>query len=146
MKKHLTLGLAALLMAAISLPIFAGSTDSIWQRELQAWRAQRAKNLQAPEGWLSLIGLHWLQEGDNRFGSAEENLFHIPAKVPAHVAVVRLEKGTLRLVAPAGGFPKELMLDGKPASNCPTLVEAMMTASTLEGESSWECVPVRATS
>src|SRR5208282_1184976 len=43
-----------------------------WQRDLLAWRAKRAANLQAPEGWLSLIALGWLKEGDNSFGSAED--------------------------------------------------------------------------
>ena len=131
MKKYLTLGLAALLVAGISLRVFAGSTESTWQHDLQAWRAQRAKGLQAPEGWLSLIGLHWLQEGDNKFGSAEENLFQIPAKIPAHVGVVRLEKGALRLVAPAGGFPKELLLDGKPAAEAPLFADDSKTPSKL---------------
>jgi hypothetical protein len=43
-----------------------------WQRDLLTWRAERATSLQAPEGWLSLIALGWLKEGDNSFGSAEE--------------------------------------------------------------------------
>ena len=57
--------------------------DSAWQNELEAWRAQRAANLQAPEGWLSLIGLDWLQDGDNSFGSASDNRLQITAKIPA---------------------------------------------------------------
>ena len=109
--------LAACVMGAILLPVLAVGADdpSAWQRDLVAWRAMRATNLQAPEGWLSLIALGWLKEGDNSFGSAEDSRVQIAAKAPAHIAVVRLEKGTVRLVAPAGGFPKELLLDGQPA-------------------------------
>lgn len=82
-----------------------------WQTDLLKWRSDRAARLQAPEGWLSLIGLEWLQEGDNSVGSAADNRIRIE-KAPAHLAVVRLENGKLRLVAPAGGFPKDLSLDG----------------------------------
>lgn len=88
-----------------------------WQRDLLNWRAQRATNLQAPEGWLSLIALGWLKEGNNSFGSAEDSRVQIGGKVPAHIAVVRLEKGTLRLLPPAEGYPKDLLVDGQSAKD-----------------------------
>ncbi len=89
--------------------------QSSWQRDLLAWRAHRVTALQAPEGWLSLIALGWLKDGDNSFGSAEDNQVQIAGKGPAHIAVVRLEKSGLRLLPPAGGFPKDLLVDGQPA-------------------------------
>src|SRR2546425_10388661 len=93
----------------------SAATPHSWQRDLLAWREKRATNLQTPEGWLSLIGLEWLKEGENSVGSAADNKIQI-AKAPAHLGVVRLEKGgALRLLAPSGGFPKELRFDGHPA-------------------------------
>jgi hypothetical protein len=89
--------------------------DAAWQRDLLAWRAKRASNLQAPEGWLSLIALGWLKEGDNSFGAAEDCRVQIAGNAPAHIAVVHLEKNALRLLPPAGGFPKDLLVDGQPA-------------------------------
>jgi len=109
-------------MFALVLPspvAHAASDETAWQSELASWRAQRAANLQAPEGWLSLIGLEWLREGDNNFGSGADNRIQISAKVPAHLGAVRLEKGGLRLFPPAGGFPKELRVDGHPATERP---------------------------
>jgi uncharacterized protein len=106
--------LSQVLGAAASENTGAGDQSS-WQRDLLAWRAKRATNLQAPEGWLSLIALGWLKEGDNSFGSADDCRVQIAGKGPAHIAVVRLEKGTLRLLPPAEGFSKELMVDGQPA-------------------------------
>lgn len=100
----------------------AGSADkgadaqTSWQPDLLAWRAQRTTKLTAPEGWLSLIALGWLKEGDNSFGSAEDSRVPIAGKAPAHIAIVRLEKDALRLLPPAGGFPKDLLVDGQPAS------------------------------
>ncbi len=109
--------LAACVLVAMLVPFLAvGADDSdSWQRDLVAWRAKRATSLQAPEGWLSLIALGWLKEGDNSFGSADDSRVQIAAKAPANIAVVRLEKGAVRLLAPAGGFPKELLVDGQPA-------------------------------
>jgi hypothetical protein len=98
-----------------SLVVSAATDESAWQSELTSWRAQRAAKLQAPEGWLSLIGLDWLREGDNSFGSDADNRIQIAAQTPAHIGVVRLEKGALRLLPPAGGFPKGLLVDGHAA-------------------------------
>jgi uncharacterized protein (DUF1684 family) len=119
MKKQILL--AALVLAMLSHPLVVGSTDkspddpTSWQRDLLAWRAERATKLQGPEGWLSLIALGWLKEGDNSFGSAEDCRVQITGKGPAHIAVVRLENGALRLLPPAEGFPKDLLVDGQPA-------------------------------
>ncbi len=106
----------AILLTLPSLSVSAATDDSAWQSEITAWRAKRAASLQAPEGWLSLVGLDWLQEGDNSFGSGADNRIQINAKTPAHLGVVHLEKGMLRLLAPAGGFPKELLVDGHAAA------------------------------
>ncbi|MBV8518000.1 MAG: DUF1684 domain-containing protein [Acidobacteria bacterium] len=35
--------------------------------EVMEWRANRAKRLQAEDGWLSLVGLDWLKDGPNHF-------------------------------------------------------------------------------
>jgi uncharacterized protein len=111
------LALAAMLARPIlPISIAQNSADqSSWRHNLSAWRAQRAIELQAPEGWLSLIGLHWLREGDNSFGSAEDSRVQITAKTPKHIGVVRLEKDALRLLPPREGFPHGLLVDGKPA-------------------------------
>jgi len=103
----------------------AGTSDeqTAWQRDLLAWRTQRATNLQAPEGWLSLIALGWLKEGDNSFGSAPDNRIALSGNGPDHIAIVRLEKGALRLLPPARGFPKELLVDGQPAKEQPLIAD-----------------------
>jgi uncharacterized protein (DUF1684 family) len=121
MKKKFLLGAAFVLAAMLAQSLVAGSDGqnsddrSSWRRDLLAWRTQRATGLQAPEGWLSLIALGWLREGDNSFGAAEDTRVQIMNKVPAHIAIARLEKGAVRLLPPAEGFPKDLLVDGQPA-------------------------------
>ncbi|MCC6539674.1 MAG: DUF1684 domain-containing protein [Bryobacterales bacterium] len=36
----------------------------------ETWRKERLARLQADDGWLTLVGLHWLEEGDNTLASA----------------------------------------------------------------------------
>lgn len=36
------------------------------EAEVLAWRAEREASLRRPDGWLSLVGLHWLEAGENR--------------------------------------------------------------------------------
>ena len=56
-------------------------SEANWRKDLLTWRELQAKNLQAPDGWLSLAGLEWLNEGDNMFGSASDNRIRIQADV-----------------------------------------------------------------
>src|SRR5437016_3889746 len=67
----------------------AQETKTGYAAELDQWRADRVKELKAPEGWLSLVGLEWLREGANTVGSAPGNSLHLPAGAPAHLAVIQ---------------------------------------------------------
>lgn len=55
-----------------------------YTKEIEAWRAQRAERLTQPDGWLTLIGLHFLQPGENSVGTAPDNTL-VLAKGPAHL-------------------------------------------------------------
>jgi len=88
---------------------------SDWQRDLIQWRAHHAAELQTPDGWLALVGLEWLQPGDNSFGSAPDNKIHLPASAPEHLGVLHLAGTTVMIKSPPGGFPDGLLIDGKPA-------------------------------
>jgi uncharacterized protein (DUF1684 family) len=67
----------------------AGSYES----QIEAWRSQRVERLKTPNGWLSLIGLHWLKEGKNTVGAAKDNDIVLAAG-PAHLGTITLSKGT----------------------------------------------------
>lgn len=88
-------------------------------RDLQEWRALRAKTLSAPDGWLTLVGLDWLQAGKNLVGTATESQIHLKGHAPEHLGIIDVEGSQLRLLAPTGGFPTHLLLDGQPAHEGP---------------------------
>ena len=56
----------------------------------RAWRATRVERLLAPDGWASLVGLHWIGPGAHRLGSAADNGIRL-AVGPAHLGVLRHE-------------------------------------------------------
>ena len=58
-----------------------------YTHEIEDWRAARRARLVMPDGWLSLIGLHFLQQGENTVGSAKDNSVVI-AKGPAHLGTL----------------------------------------------------------
>jgi len=88
--------------------------DLALSEDTATWRAEHATELLKPDGWLSLVGLEWLQAGDNSVGSASDNTICI-AKAPSHLAVLRLETESVTLSPPPGGFPRDLLVSGAPA-------------------------------
>ena len=65
------------------------ATPDAYQQSIEKWRAERVARLTAPDGWLSLIGLEWLQEGANKVGAAPDNDIVLRAG-PAHLGVITL--------------------------------------------------------
>jgi uncharacterized protein len=108
----------ALSLAATAGAVFgagpARQASSAYRREIDAWKKNRLERLDAEDGWLSLVGLFWLEEGENRFGSAPDNRIILPAgEAPDVAGTMRLDKGHVWLET--GSDPK-LLADGKPAA------------------------------
>lgn len=73
--------------------------------EAAVWaeRERRLEGLRDPEGWLSLVGLAWLHDGDNRVGADSNADVVLPgANVPALVGTVVVRDGAASF-APASG-------------------------------------------
>ncbi|MDQ2938021.1 MAG: DUF1684 domain-containing protein [Acidobacteriota bacterium] len=85
--------------------------ESVYKQELEKWQSGRLASLTKEDGWLTLIGLFWLQEGENKFGSAPNNPVVLPRdKAPLIAGSLWLENGRVRLVARQG---VEIMADGQ---------------------------------
>jgi uncharacterized protein (DUF1684 family) len=114
MKRFMLLAATAILGATT---VHADSID--YRQEVEQWRTDRVTRLTAPAGWLSLIGLEWLQPGENRIGSAADNDIVVGA-MPAHLGVASLRadgRVHLALAADSGA-----LIDGKPLREA-TLVD-----------------------
>jgi uncharacterized protein (DUF1684 family) len=112
-------------------PAALSATESTpWQQDLGEWRSQRAKEIAAPDSWLTLAGLEWLKPGINSVGSAADNQIRLHGQAPEHLGLLTVIGQTsntkpsnsaspaasiVQLLAPSGGFPRELTIDGKPA-------------------------------
>jgi uncharacterized protein len=94
--------------------IFAFLAMAPYQQQVEQWRAERQAKLTADFGWLTVVGLDWLKEGDNRVGSDPSSEVPLPpGSAPSRVAVISWHAGKAEL-HPAAGIP--LMLNGKPAT------------------------------
>ncbi|MFL6246616.1 MAG: DUF1684 domain-containing protein [Thermoanaerobaculia bacterium] len=71
--------------------------------EIAQWQEKRAERLKAEDGWLSLIGLFWLNEGNN--------VISLPSAGSPTVKLVRRGEAVVLEPTPA------MMIDGKPVAN-----------------------------
>ncbi|KXU37752.1 hypothetical protein AXK11_00130 [Cephaloticoccus primus] len=78
--------------------------------ELAEWRAQRLARLTAPDGWLSLIGLHFLRAGEQRVGSAPDNDIVLAAGPPSLGVIEQQPSGRVMLRVTPGAA---VQVDGR---------------------------------
>ncbi|HEX9986829.1 MAG TPA: DUF1684 domain-containing protein [Thermoanaerobaculia bacterium] len=115
MKRALALSLTLLMFACAEKPEKPAPQENatVHQDELEKWRTNRIARLTSDDGWLTLVGLFWLKEGPNRFGSDKDaNDIVMPAKAPASAGTLTLEKGGRVTLTPSA----PMTVDGKPAS------------------------------
>ena len=87
-----------------------GSPEYI--REVKQWDQKRISRLKEETGWLNLVGLFWLKEGTNSFGSAKDNDIIFPSG-PAHIGKFFLKDSVVTItVVP----DVEVLNDGNPVT------------------------------
>jgi uncharacterized protein (DUF1684 family) len=91
----------------------AAPSPEAYRHEIDSWRATRDSNLRDPNGWLTLVGLFWLDEGDNRVGSDPRNRVALPGKAPAFAGTL-VRHGTAVTVRAEPG--SGLVSDGGPVT------------------------------
>lgn len=107
--QRLCVSLAVLaLMSGLRLP----AAEDGYPRAIAALRATRVDRLTTPDGWLSLVGLHFLNPGANRIGRANDNDIVLAAG-PAHFGTATLTDEGRVVFAPAAGVAATI--DGQPA-------------------------------
>jgi uncharacterized protein (DUF1684 family) len=85
-----------------------------YKSQIQKWQSNRLTSLTKEDGWLTLVGLFWLNEGENRFGSDPGNPIVLPKdKAPPIAGSLWLENDRVRLASRPG---VEITADGKSAT------------------------------
>ena len=90
-----------------------GETLDEWRAQIEAFRSEREERLARPDGWLTLVGLEWLQPGAQTFGAGFDADVQLPLDGgPAIAGTLVLDPPNVRLEpAPGAG----LLADGEPA-------------------------------
>lgn len=86
-----------------------------YKAEIEAWQHKRQAALTADNGWLTVVGLFWLEEGSNSVGSGSGNNFVLPpGSAPGNVGVFDFHGGvtTFRAAPDVTVF-----LNGQPAAS-----------------------------
>jgi uncharacterized protein len=82
---HVLTVFTALLFALVTQP------SASYQRRLDEWRKSRIAEAAGPEGWTTVVALHWLQPGLTRVGSMEGIEARLPASAPALIGTIRVD-------------------------------------------------------
>jgi uncharacterized protein (DUF1684 family) len=102
-----------LLFALLPCSLGAARQDAVYVASIQKWRAAHELRLRADDGWLSVVGLGWLKEGENRAGSAPGADIMLPAGTPSALGRFRLAGGLVTFEPSAGAAVE---INGKPAA------------------------------
>ena len=120
---------AALLILAMFTLASAQAPDAGYRAEFQKWQQEQVKDLK--DNWLPLVGLFWLNEGDNTFGSDKDARISIERDyLLGREGAFRLKQGMVWFEASPGSHVRlgkasfrEAMLTPSPPGP-PTVLEA----------------------
>ncbi|MCW5582045.1 MAG: DUF1684 domain-containing protein [Luteimonas sp.] len=86
------------------------AADPQFVADNDAWRAQRREGLLSPDGWASLVGLHWIELPAHYVGSGPTNGIRI-AKGPEKLGMLQQQGGKVFLLPE---MDVALTVDGEP--------------------------------
>ncbi|MEK6408241.1 MAG: DUF1684 domain-containing protein [Acidobacteriota bacterium] len=76
------------------------SDEPSYLKQIERWRSERLEEINGNNGWTSLVGLFWLNEGQNKLGSDPSNDIVLPReRAPKFAGSLLLDKGVVRLEA-----------------------------------------------
>jgi uncharacterized protein (DUF1684 family) len=78
----------------VTLSLAAAPVDETYRISVEKWRQEYESVLKADYGWLSVSGLFWLHEGENKFGSDPLNDIALPSgSVPPQAGAFEFHAG-----------------------------------------------------
>jgi len=90
----------------------AGTESTSYTDSIKEWQEHRNAGLRKPDSWLTLVGLFWLNPGDNTIGAGASNDFVLPKhSAPEHVGTLHLEGEKVTFRKAGQSAPKPLSFD-----------------------------------
>lgn len=105
------LGLSLLIALFSACSDTSSTPDPAYIQEIDDWHQERVASLMAPNGWLSLAGLFWLEPGANLFGSDPTFEITFPEKAPDTLGTFWLKADSVEMTMAAG---QQARIDGQP--------------------------------
>ena len=105
------------------------AADPAFVADNQAWRAERRARLLEPDGWASLVGLHWIELPAHYVGSGATNGIRL-AKGPDKLGLLQQQGGKVWLTPEADAG---LTVDGEAATDRFELQSDLSATPTLVG-------------
>jgi len=72
------IGVVAIILAAGAICLARGAEEIPYKAAVEKWRQNYEASLKSDHGWLTVSGLFWLHEGENKFGSDPLNDIVLP--------------------------------------------------------------------
>jgi uncharacterized protein (DUF1684 family) len=86
-----------------------------YAKEISEWQTKRLAELKSEDGWLTLVGLFWLKEGENKIGSDKSNnIVLAPEKIGTQTGVFVLKDGVVLFETQPGSA---FTVEGKPITH-----------------------------
>ncbi len=77
--------------------ILTSPISNLYQAQIKQWHSNRFNEITASDGWLSLIGLYWLKEGESTFGKSPLNTIVFPKGTPNYIGRFILHNDSVRM-------------------------------------------------
>ncbi len=107
--------------------------------EVKEWHSNRLMELRKPDGWLSVIGLHWLEPGENTFGSDPSNKVVFPdlPGIPGRIGSFIVEKNRVEMVVEP---EVEVTIEGEPVRSSVIYGKSKRPITASLGSLHWQVI------
>ena len=86
-----------LAVVALLVTLAAAAASDPYVAEIEKWRAEREARLKDDDGWLTVAGLFWLNQGENSVGTSEQDRVVLPKGAPARFGTIHFNASLARL-------------------------------------------------
>lgn len=123
-----------LLVAPLFLAAFGATPRADeYETTIRKWREARETRLKSDDGWLTVAGFYWLEEGENTMGTDPSSAIVLPkGSAPANIGVITYKGGTASFKAAPGA---QVTSDGKPVTEMVLRDDTAETTDVLAIES-----------